>query len=87
MSELHVVKTKGKRKILKPVSQQEIQNNLIEGIDGQVINSQHTLISMLLPPAVKAFFADLESLIKMKEAAGRPKDLEDLKYLRELKKT
>ena len=36
---------------------------------------------------VPVFFADLESLIKMKEAAGRPKDLEDLKSLRELKKT
>ena len=31
-------------------------------------------------------FADLDSLIKMKEAAGRDKDLLDLKYLRELKK-
>ena len=35
---------------------------------------------------VSVFFADLESLIKMKEAAGRSKDLEDLKYLRDLKK-
>lgn len=35
---------------------------------------------------VAVFFADLDSLIRMKEAAGRPKDLEDLKYLRELKK-
>ena len=61
MSELHVVKTKGKRKILKPISHEEIKNNLIEGVDGQVIDSQHTLISMLLPPAVKAFFDDLES--------------------------
>jgi hypothetical protein len=31
-----------------------------------------------------AFFASLESLIKMKKAAGRPKDLEDLKYLQQL---
>ena len=35
---------------------------------------------------VPVFFSDLDSLIKMKEAAGRPKDLEDLKYLREIKK-
>lgn len=35
---------------------------------------------------IPVFFADLDSLIKMKEAAGRPKDLEDLKSLRELKR-
>jgi predicted nucleotidyltransferase len=33
-----------------------------------------------------AFFASLDDLIRMKEAAGRPKDLEDLKVLREIKK-
>jgi len=31
-----------------------------------------------------AHFASLEDLIRMKQAAGRPKDLEDLLYLREL---
>jgi len=31
-----------------------------------------------------ASFASLEDLISMKEAAGRPKDLEDLKYLRRI---
>ena len=33
-----------------------------------------------------AWFASLDDLIKMKKAAGRPKDLEDLKYLQRLKK-
>jgi predicted nucleotidyltransferase len=33
-----------------------------------------------------AWFASLNDLIKMKRAAGRPKDIEDLKYLLKLKK-
>lgn len=32
------------------------------------------------------WFASLDDLIKMKKAAARPQDLEDLKYLRRLKK-
>jgi hypothetical protein len=32
-----------------------------------------------------AWFASLDDLIKMKEAAGRPKDLEDLRVLRKLR--
>lgn len=32
------------------------------------------------------WFASLDDLIKMKKAAGRPKDLEDLKYLQQIKK-
>jgi predicted nucleotidyltransferase len=34
---------------------------------------------------VFVWFASLDDLIKMKKAAGRPKDDEDLKFLRELK--
>jgi len=33
-----------------------------------------------------AWFASLDDLIKMKQAAGRQKDIEDLKYLSKLKK-
>ena len=36
---------------------------------------------------IKASFAGLSSLIKMKQAANRPKDLEDLKYLQEIQKS
>ncbi|HAH33146.1 MAG TPA: hypothetical protein DCL44_12610 [Elusimicrobia bacterium] len=32
------------------------------------------------------YFASLNGLIKMKRAAGRPKDIEDLKYLLKIKK-
>lgn len=64
MSGLHVVRARGKRKILKPVSAQQLENNLIEGVDGNILDSQHLLISMLLPPAVKAFFAELDQEVK-----------------------
>ncbi len=36
---------------------------------------------------VKTYFAALDSLIKIKKAAKRPKDIEDLNYLERLKKT
>lgn len=63
MSELHIVKQKGKRKKLKPITIEQIQKDLWEDREGKYFDSQHSLISMLLPPAVKAFYADLESEI------------------------
>ncbi|MFH1958219.1 MAG: DUF6036 family nucleotidyltransferase [bacterium] len=35
---------------------------------------------------VKVFMPSIEEIIKMKAAAARPKDVEDLKYLKEIKK-
>lgn len=36
---------------------------------------------------VEVYFAGLDSLIKMKKAANRPKDQEDLKFLEQIKKS
>lgn len=35
---------------------------------------------------IPTFYASLEDIIKMKKAAGRPQDLEDLRFLEEIKK-
>ena len=59
MSEIHVVSLRSKRKVLKPISYAEIQRDFIEGEDGLAIDSQHQLISMLLPPAVRAFLVEV----------------------------
>jgi transposase-like protein len=64
MTELHVVKSKGKRKTLKRVTQEGALADQWETPDGEQISSQHELISMLLPPAVKAFYAELEAEVK-----------------------
>jgi putative transposase len=59
--QLHTANQKRKqRKPLKRVSAMQVRENQIEGLDGQMIHSEHALISMLLPPALKAFFSDLE---------------------------
>jgi len=53
---------------VKGVSFEEIWKNKIAGKIGKA----------------KIFFPSLEDMIRMKKAAGRPKDREDLKYLRRL---
>jgi putative transposase len=58
--QVHIVNQKGKRKALKRVSAEAVRENLVEGIDGKMIDSEHELISLMLPPAVKAFYTDLE---------------------------
>ncbi len=47
------------RKPLVHAKSEEVLNNQFEGVDGP-IDTQHMLISMMLPPAVKAFVAELE---------------------------
>lgn len=60
MGHLQSVGRKSKRKV-RVVSGKDAREDRFVGIDGETIDSQHTLISMLLPPAVKAFYADLEA--------------------------
>jgi len=60
MNEIYLVKEKGKKKKLKPITRAETEQKTWEGAAGEEIDSQFTLISMLLPPAVKAFMVELE---------------------------
>ena len=64
MSELHVVKGKRKRRAIKPISIEEVSTDQWEGADGTPLDSQHALISLMLPSAVKAFYAELESEVE-----------------------
>jgi predicted nucleotidyltransferase len=54
---------------VKGISFSEVWNNKVEGTIGEQ----------------KAFFASLDDLIMMKKAAGRPKDIEDLRALELIK--
>lgn len=80
MSELHVVRPRGKRKILKPISHEQIKQSLIEGKDGQMLDSKHLLISMMLPPSVKAFFEELESEVATVCGARHSRDAQASRY-------
>ena len=51
------------RKKRTSAKRQDILNGQFQGLDGP-INSQHLLISMLLPPAVQAFMKELEEEVE-----------------------
>lgn len=57
------LKQRNKKKPLVHAKIQDVQNDLFEGLSGP-IESKHLLISMLLPPAVKAFLKELESEVE-----------------------
>ena len=79
--QLHIANTKGKRKkVVKPVSLEQFKGNAVEGEDGQVLDSEHLLISALLPPAVKAFLEALEA--EVNRLAGGRYDRETGSYSR-----
>ena len=69
MKQVHIVKQKSKRKVIKPVKIKDIRENRVEAADGTMIDSQHVLISLLLPPAVKAFYNALET--EVEELCGK----------------
>lgn len=69
--QIHIANSKGKRKkIVKPVTLEDFKKNTVEGEDGQILDSEHLLISALLPPAVKAFLEAAEAEV-MRLAGAR----------------
>lgn len=54
------LKKRNKKKPLFHAKRADVRNDIFEGLSGP-IESKHLLISMLLPPAVKAFLKELES--------------------------
>jgi putative transposase len=57
------LKRRNKKKPLVHSKIQDVRNDIFEGLSGP-IESKHLLISMLLPPAVKAFLKELESEVE-----------------------
>lgn len=65
MKELRVVgKSRKARKLLAHVKTKDVARDHWMDESGKLIDSSHMLISMLLPPAVKAFMADVESEVE-----------------------
>lgn len=63
--ELHIAnRNRKQKKILKPVSLEDFQKNAVEGEDGQPLDSEHLLISALIPPSVKLFLEKLEEEVE-----------------------
>ena len=62
MGKLSVASRKGKRKNLNYLTPKDVREGRFEGLEGP-IDSQHTLLSLLIPPAIKMFLEDLEKEI------------------------
>ncbi len=53
-------RTRKQREPLKHAKRKDVLENKFEGFDDKAIDTQHMLISALLPPAVKAFMEECE---------------------------
>lgn len=69
MKKIHLISGKSKRSPLKRATFSDLQKDVVESANGQLINSKYELISLLIPPAVKAFFNELEQ--EVKELCGK----------------
>lgn len=61
MRKLRVIKGKSNRKALVRIDRQEAERDEFRWPDGSPIDSEHMLISLLLPSAVKEFYRKLEA--------------------------
>ena len=61
MKKLRVVQGKSNRKTLVRITRQQAENGDFHLSDGSRINSEHMLISLLLPAAVREFYRNLEA--------------------------
>ena len=68
MKTLRIVGKKGNRKKLEHLSQKLVQDDQWYGPDGEAIDSRFELISLMLPPAIKAFYSDMGR--ELKEICG-----------------
>lgn len=64
MKQLSIVGNKGKRKKRNPVKIVDIAQNRFEVKHGEWCDSQYELISLMLPPAVKALYGEMQSAVE-----------------------
>lgn len=65
MKNLRAIEKKSKRKLEVRIDAQKAERGEFYWPDGRAIDTQYELISLLLPPAVKEFFRQLEGEVKM----------------------
>lgn len=64
MPKLRALAGKVNRRKAVPVTQDAVKLDRWVGFDGEPIDSQHLIISMLLPPAVKEFYRQMEAEVE-----------------------
>ena len=64
MEKVTSIRRRNKKKELKHAKKSEIESDIFVSENDAPIDSQHLLISMLLPPAVKMFMQDLEKEVE-----------------------